>query len=103
MRKSTLISVVALLVLILLLSSFLFVFTGKTSYPGTTFVGVTANGDVSQTKALIDKIKGVTNLVVINNPDVIKNKTTLVEVCDYAKKSRTIILCIYGSSDNMEF
>jgi hypothetical protein len=36
---------------------------------------------------LIDKVKDVTNLVVINTPDVIKNKTTLLEVCDYASES----------------
>jgi hypothetical protein len=87
MRKFLLIISVILLVLGLLVSSFLFVFYEKKDYPGSTFVGVTANGDVAQTKTLIDKVKGITNLVIINTPDVIRNKTTLEEVCDYAKNA----------------
>ncbi len=85
MRKFLLIISVVLLILGFLVSSFLFVFNGKKDYPRATYVGVTANGDVSQTKTLIDKAKDITNLVVINTPDIIKNKTTLLEVCDYAR------------------
>ena len=87
MRKFLLIISVVLLVLGLLVSSFLFVFNEKKDYPGSTFVGVTANGDVAQTKTLIDKVKDLSNLVVINNPEVIRNKTSLLEVCDYASNA----------------
>jgi hypothetical protein len=85
MRRFLLIISIALLVLGFLISSFLFVFKMKNDYPGSTLVGVTANGDAVQTKTLINKVKDLTNLVVINNPEVIRNKTTLLEVCDYAK------------------
>jgi hypothetical protein len=48
-------------------------------------LGVTADGNVTATKKLIDRVKGLTNLVIINNPDVIRNVTSLNEVCHYAK------------------
>jgi hypothetical protein len=48
------------------------------------FVGVTANGNVTETKNLIDRTKGLINLIVIQNTDTMKDKTRLVEVCDYA-------------------
>jgi hypothetical protein len=84
-HKFLLFIAVGLLIVGFLFSSFLFVFKdeGK-NYPGTTFVGVTANGNVVQTEELIDKIKNTANLVVINTPDVIRNKTSLKIVCDYA-------------------
>jgi hypothetical protein len=59
----------------------------KDPYPSDLYVGVTADGNVTTTKALIDKIKGFTNLVIINNPDVIRNKTSLNEICNYAQNA----------------
>jgi hypothetical protein len=57
------------------------------SFSGDFFVGVTADGNVTATKALIDRVKGFTNMVVINNPDVIRDETSLNEVCSYAQKA----------------
>jgi hypothetical protein len=48
------------------------------------YLGVTANGNVIETKTLIDKTKGLINLIVIDNTDTMKDKTRLVEVCNYA-------------------
>jgi len=38
----------------------------------------------SEAKLLIDKVKGYTNLFVINSWDVTINKTALNEICEYA-------------------
>jgi hypothetical protein len=57
------------------------------SLPPDVYVGVTADANVAATKTLIDKIKEFTNLLIINNPNVIRNETSLKEVCDYAKRA----------------
>ena len=51
------------------------------------FVGVTADGNVTATKALIDRVEGLTNLVIFNNPDVIRDEASLDEVCSYARRA----------------
>ena len=57
------------------------------SYPSDFYVGVTADGNVTATKSLIDKVKGFTNLLIFNNPDVIRNEASLNEVCNYAQEA----------------
>lgn len=57
------------------------------TYPEGLFVGITADGNVTNTKSLIDKVKGLINFVIINNPDVIKNKFSLTQICEYVKNS----------------
>jgi len=57
------------------------------SLPPEVYVGVTADGNVTATKILIDKTKDFTNLLIINNPNVIRNETSLKEVCDYAERA----------------
>jgi len=59
----------------------------RNAYPNDFYVGVTADGNVTATKTLIDEIKDFTNLVIINNPDVIRNETSLNEVCNYAREA----------------
>jgi len=59
----------------------------KDAYPSDLFMGVTADGNVTATKTLIDRVKGITNLLIINNPDVIRNETSLNEVCHYAREA----------------
>ena len=78
--------------LIILISPILPVFIINSSlnrelYPDGLFVGVTADGDVTRTKLLIDKVKSFTNFIIINNPDLMRDKNSVDEVCDYAKKS----------------
>jgi len=83
-----------ILIIILLLSTAYLISTtinnngnGQDSYPEDLYVGVTADGNVTVTKRLIDKVKDFTNLIIILNPEVIKNKTSLNEVCNYAKQA----------------
>ncbi len=49
------------------------------------FFGVSFGGNTtSQAKLLIDKVKGYTNLFLINSWDISKNETALNEICEYA-------------------
>ena len=47
---------------------------------GVSFGGSTA----SEAKLMIDKVKGYTNLILINNWDICTNEPALNEVCEYA-------------------
>ncbi len=58
--------------------------TSLESLPEGFFLGVTAGGNVDETKSLIDKVKSYTNLIVLTNLAVNKNLTSLEEVSDYA-------------------
>ncbi|PVX23091.1 MAG: hypothetical protein CW716_12940, partial [Candidatus Bathyarchaeum sp.] len=52
------------------------------------FFGVSFGGNTSsQAKQLIDKVKGYTNLFLINSWDVTTNETALNEVCEYASEA----------------
>ena len=53
-------------------------------YSDGLFVGITADGNVTRTKSLIDKVKSFTNFIIINNPDLMRDKNSVEEVCDYA-------------------
>jgi hypothetical protein len=85
MRKLILVVVSVLLVLGLLASAFLFVLSSGGVYPGDVFVGITLDGGVAESKLLIGKVREVANLVVIGNPEVVRNRASLEEVCECAK------------------
>lgn len=52
------------------------------------FFGVSFGGNrSSQAKRLIDKVKGYTNIFLINSWDITTNETALNEVCEYAAES----------------
>lgn len=78
-------------VLVVLISTLLF-FAAQTFNPKPSpspsrefYVGIQCGYDnVTFCKALIDKTKDYTNLFVIAATDIITNKTSLNEVCDYA-------------------
>ena len=81
-------AVVAAVILIVLIAMSLFIFTNVFSNkasPRQFYVGVDfAYGDqFSQVKALVDKVKGYTNLFVMGSLDLSFNKTALDESCDY--------------------
>jgi hypothetical protein len=83
--------VLGLLVIVLsasLISAAFWVLTEKDnpqgSLPEGFFLGVTAGGNVAETKTLIDKVKDYTNLITFTNLAVTENQTSLEEVSDYA-------------------
>ena len=82
--------IILILVVLLLIASF---FTSwkvyesrisESQYPKDLYVGVTADGNLTSTKKLIDKIKDFSNLIIILNPEIMKDKNSIIEVCDYA-------------------
>ena len=49
------------------------------------YFGVTFGGNTTaEAKVLIDKVKGFTNLFVVDNWDIAMNETALTEICQYA-------------------
>jgi hypothetical protein len=58
--------------------------TSKGTFPEDFYFGVTAGGNVTYTKRLIDKTRDFTNLLVITNLEITTNKTCLEEILDYA-------------------
>jgi hypothetical protein len=82
---------IALLIIVLSvgLISTVYVKFPKTNnpFPSDVYVGVTADGNVTTTLTLIDKTKDFTNLLIINNPNVVRNKSSLTEVCNNAQQA----------------
>jgi hypothetical protein len=54
--------------------------SGEEFFFGVTFGGSTVN----EAERLIDKVKGYTNLFIINSWDITKNESALTEICNYA-------------------
>jgi hypothetical protein len=87
-RKILLSTLILLIITSFLILAALIEFTKtQNSSPEVVYVGVTADGNVTAAKTLIDKTKDFINLLIINNPNVIKDKTSLKEVCDYARRA----------------
>ncbi|MCW4010928.1 MAG: hypothetical protein NWF05_09965 [Candidatus Bathyarchaeota archaeon] len=83
-------SVVALLVSALFVSAGFWALSqsqnpqASTADPADFYLGVTTGGNVSEAKAVIDKVKGYTNIVAFTSLEVTTNRTSLEEVADYA-------------------
>src|SRR4030065_1475374 len=61
------------------------------------FFGVTFGGNTtSEAKLLIDKVKGYTNLFVVDNWDIAMNETALNEICEYAVDAKLNIMVYFS-------
>jgi hypothetical protein len=61
------------------------------------FFGVTFGGNTtSEAKLLIDKVKGYTNLFVVDNWDIAMNETALNEICEYAVDANLNIVVYFS-------
>jgi hypothetical protein len=61
------------------------------------FFGVTFGGNTtSEAKLLIDKVKGYTNLFVVDNWDIAMNETALNEICEYAVDANLNIMVYFN-------
>jgi hypothetical protein len=61
------------------------------------YFGVTFGGNsTSEAKLLIDKVKGYTNLFVVDNWDIAMNETALNEICDYAVAAKLNIMVYFS-------
>ena len=71
--------------------------TGSTPAHEETFFGVTFGGNtISEAKILIDKVKGYTNLFIIDNWDIALNETALNEICQYAVDANLNIMVYFN-------
>ena len=60
------------------------------------FFGVTFGGNTTaQAKLLIDKVKGYTNLFVVDSWDITTNETALNEICEYAVDAKLNIMVYF--------
>jgi len=60
------------------------------------FFGVTYGSNTTRgAKLLIDKVKGYTNLFVINSWDISTNETALTEICDYAVNAKMYVIVFF--------
>jgi hypothetical protein len=60
------------------------------------FFGVTCGlNTTSEAKLLIDKVKGYTNLFVVDSWDISTNETALDEICDYAVNAKMSIMVFF--------
>jgi hypothetical protein len=82
--KLATVAALAILVVALFVASSLWVMSQKQEKPLSVNIGVTAGGNVTETKALIDKVKTYTNIIIFTNLAVTTNITSLTEVADYA-------------------
>jgi hypothetical protein len=73
----------------LLLSSIIVIgiYSPRESEGTDLYIGITADENVITTKKLIDKVKGYTNMLVVMQPEIVKNISSLTEVCNYADKA----------------
>ena len=61
------------------------------------YVGVSFCGDtVAEAKLLIDRIKGYTNLFVLQSGPISRNETATTEICDYAVNAGLKIIVYFG-------
>ena len=61
------------------------------------FFGVTFGGNTTkEAKLLIDKVKGYTNLFVVDNWDVALNETLLTEICDLAVNANLNVIVYFS-------
>ncbi len=64
-------------------------------YVGVAFCGNTTGEAIK----LIDRVKGYTNLFVLQSGPVSENKTITTEICDYAAKAGLDIIVYFGDLD----
>src|SRR4030066_2462603 len=61
------------------------------------FFGVTFGGKTTdEAKLLIDKVKGYTNLFVVDSWDISLNETALDEICEYATNADLSIIVYFN-------
>jgi len=89
MNYKLILTTIALLIIVspILPITFLNTHQNQETYPKGLYIGLTADGNTTATKTLIDKVKSFTNFLIINNPEVIRDQNSLEEVCNYAKKA----------------
>ena len=68
-----------------------------TSQGDKVFFGVTFGGNsTDEAKRLIDRVKGYTNLLIVDNWDITMHEEPLNEICDYAVNAGLSIIVYFN-------
>ncbi len=95
MKRTLIIPVAIILIVIVGLATFV-CYTSLNKKP--FYVGVTFGGNtVEEAKVLIDKVKGYTNLFVIQSGALMSNWSAMEQICDYAVNNNLDLIVYYGS------
>jgi hypothetical protein len=85
--KSKILAIIIISTLVLSSYAIIGFFLPKKSASVDLYVGITADGNVITTKKLIDKVKDFANMLIIMQPEIVKNISSLTEVCNYANEA----------------
>jgi hypothetical protein len=101
MAKLKIITLALGLIAIVLLSLFLTAenfFSDRPDSPPKFFVGIEIGwlANVNECKAIIDKVKDYTNLVIIASPSITGKEAALNETCDYAYKAGMYFMAYFS-------
>jgi hypothetical protein len=99
MKKAYLLLLIALLVVSTIGLPLVYVYyvADDSPYAEDFFFGVSFGlNKTSEAKLLIDKVKGYTNLFVINSWDISTNETALNEICDYAAEANLKFIVFFS-------
>ena len=100
--KKTHIAAIALAIIIVLSS--IIIVQSSLQKDATAYVGVTYGGNsVSEAKQLIDRVKGYTNLFVLQSGELQRNFTAVNEIGDYAVNAGLYFLPYFGNYVQVTF
>jgi hypothetical protein len=98
LRKALTPAIATLIIVIVLAAGFIVTNTGTQTKNPDAYVGVTYCGDtVEDGKALINKVKGYTNLFVLNSGLLQRDFESVNELGDYAVKAGMYFLSYFGT------
>jgi hypothetical protein len=106
-RKLIVALTAAAIAIIVLFSLFLMQnwFSDNKAIPREFYVGVmfAYDHEISQVKALVDKVKDYTNLFVLGSVDLFKNESALTEACDYIKAANLSFIVQFRGLDTYNY
>src|SRR3990170_441344 len=102
MKRKTLAVTLALIAIILVPLFAALVWLNAPPENPEFYVGVEVaytNANASDVKAMVDKVKNYTNLVVIGSPEISVNQSALNETCDYIKNAGLNFIILFTKNE----
>jgi hypothetical protein len=99
MKRAHILSLILIIILLIATATLLVSYTQSSNQPkDPVYVGVSFCGNTTaEAKLLIDRVKGYTNLFVLQSGPISKNETAAREICDYAVNSGLSIIVNLGT------